>query len=92
MEFRIEKMSSKETENTLVPQCERFQLGYSNRIYTGRKSEQASEVPCNYQMPLQTKKNFYKTTVKPALLDGVECWTTTKQKVKACEVEMSMLR
>lgn len=53
MEFRIEKMSSKETEIYWCHSVKDFNLDIA---IGSTRAEQASGVPCNYQMPLQSKK------------------------------------
>ena len=44
-------------------------------------------------MPLSLKEKFYRTTVRPSLLYGTECWTNKKQHTQKISItEMRMLR
>ena len=47
---------------------------------------------CDKQISLKLKENFYKTTIRPAMLYGAECWAANKQVHKMSVAEMRMLR
>ena len=52
----------------------------NHRIKTGwLKWRSATRVLCDRNMPLSSKEKFYRTTVRPSLLYGTECWTIKKQ-------------
>ena len=44
-------------------------------------------------MPLSLKEKFYRTTIRPSLLYGTECWANKKQHIQKISVaKMRMLR
>jgi len=50
-------------------------------------------VLCDKKVPLKLKGKFYRTTVRPALLYGTECWAVKSQHENQVSVaEMRMLR
>ena len=54
---------------------------------------QASGVLCDKRVPQKLKGKFYRTTIRPAILYGTECWPTKRQHVQQLgAVEMHMLR
>jgi hypothetical protein len=56
------------------------------------KWRQASSVLCDPRVPLKLKCKFYRITVRPAMLYGVECWPTKRRHVQQLSVsEMRML-
>ncbi|KAM1827078.1 hypothetical protein ACFX13_026354 [Malus domestica] len=47
----------------------------NHRIQAGwMKWKSASGVLCDRRMPLKLKGKFYRTTIRPAMLYGTECW------------------
>ena len=36
---------------------------------------------CNYKIPIQLKRKFYKTIVLLAMFYGTECWTVKEQHI-----------
>ncbi|KAM2069715.1 hypothetical protein FF1_001213 [Malus domestica] len=54
------------------------------------KWKSASGVLCDRRRPLKLKGKFYRTTIRPAILYGIECWVVKHQHVGV--VEMRMLR
>ena len=66
----------------------------NNRIGAGwSKWRLASGILCDKRIPNKLKGKFYKTTVRPAMLYGTECWTIKKKHVQQMNVaEMRMLR
>ena len=42
------------------------------------KWRNASGVLCDRRIPLRLKGKFYKTTIRPAMLYGTECWAVKK--------------
>jgi len=66
----------------------------SHRIQAGWvKWRSASGVLCDKKIPFALKGKFYKSTVRPALLYGVECWPVKVSQVRRMLVaEMRMLR
>ena len=47
----------------------------SHRIQAGwMKWRQASDVLCDKRAPQKLKGKFYRTTIRPAMLYGAECW------------------
>ena len=66
----------------------------SHRIKTGwMKWRQASGVLCDKRVPQKLKDKFYRTTIRPVMLYGAECWPTKRQYVQQISVtEMHMLR
>jgi len=90
-----------------IPQVTRFKyLGFivqndgeieadvSHRIQAGwLKWIRASGVLCDKKVPLKLKGKFYRTTVRPALLFGTECWAVKSQhETQVSVAEMRMLR
>jgi len=65
-----------------------------HRISAGwLKWRQASGVLCDKRVPQKLKDKFYRTTIRPAMLYGAECWPTKRQHVQQLSVaEMRMLR
>jgi hypothetical protein len=56
------------------------------------KWRQPSGVLCDPRVPLKLKGKFYRTTIRPAMLYGVECWPTKRRHVQQLGVaEMRML-
>ncbi|XP_026378857.1 uncharacterized protein LOC113273333 [Papaver somniferum] len=48
---------------------------------------------CDRKFPLKLKGEFYKTTIRPMILYGTECWVTKDQDTRQlCTTEMHMLR
>jgi hypothetical protein len=66
----------------------------SHRIKAGwMKWRQASGVLCDKRVPQKLKGKFYRTTIRPAMLYGAECWPTKRRHVQQISVaEMRMLR
>ena len=66
----------------------------SHRIKVGWiKWRQASDILCDKRVPQKLKGKFYRTTIKPAMLYGVECEPTKRRHVQQISVaEMRMLR
>ncbi|KAM1765238.1 hypothetical protein ACFX11_004391 [Malus domestica] len=66
----------------------------NHRIQAGwMKWKSASGVLCDCRMPLKLKEKFYRTTIRPAMLYGTECWAVKHQHVHKMGVaEMRMLR
>jgi hypothetical protein len=66
----------------------------SHRIKAGwMKWRQASGVLCDKRVPQKLKGKFYRTTIRPAMLYGAECWPTKRRHVQQISVaEMHMLR
>ena len=64
----------------------------SHRIKAGwMKWRQASYV--TKRVPQKLKGKFYRTTIRPAMLYGAECWPTKRRNVQQISVaEMCMLR
>ncbi|XP_026396928.1 uncharacterized protein LOC113291632 [Papaver somniferum] len=53
----------------------------------------AKGVLCDRKIPTKLKGKFYRTTIRPALLYGVQCWaTTTPQTLRLQVAKMRMLR
>jgi hypothetical protein len=51
-----------------------------HRISAGwLKWHQASGVLCDKRLPHKLKGKFYRTTIRPTMLYGVECWLTKKK-------------
>jgi hypothetical protein len=66
----------------------------SHRIKVGwLKWRQASDVLYDPRVPLNLKGKFCRTTIRPAMLYGAECWPTKRRHVQQLSVaEMRMLR
>ena len=66
----------------------------NHRIKAGwMKWRQASGILCDKRVPQKLKGKFYRTTVRPAMLYGAECWPTKRRHVQQLGVaEMRMLR
>jgi hypothetical protein len=57
------------------------------------KWRQASGILCDKRVPQKLKGKFYRTTIRPAMLYGAECWTIKRQHVQQLSVtEIRMLR
>ncbi|KAM1263569.1 hypothetical protein ACFX2G_029171 [Malus domestica] len=57
------------------------------------KCKSASGVLCDRRRPLKLKGKFHRTTIRPMMLYGTECWTVKHQHVHKMGVaEMRMLR
>jgi hypothetical protein len=57
------------------------------------KWRQASGVLCDKRVPQKLNGKFYRTTIRPAMLYGAECWTTKRRHIQQLSVaEMRMLR
>ena len=55
----------------------------SHRIKAGwMKWRQASGVLCDKRVPQKLKGKFYRTTIRPAMLYGAECWPTKRRHVQ----------
>ncbi|AQL08719.1 Retrovirus-related Pol polyprotein LINE-1 [Zea mays] len=65
----------------------------SHRIKAGwLKWRQAAGVLCDPRVPHKLKGKFYRTTIRPAMLYGAECWPTKRRHVQQlCVAEMRML-
>jgi Reverse transcriptase (RNA-dependent DNA polymerase) len=65
----------------------------SHRIRAGWvKLRQTSGVLCDKKVPNKLKDKFYRTTIRPAMMYSVECWTIKGQHVHKMSVtEMRML-
>ncbi|KAL6582640.1 hypothetical protein OROMI_004718 [Orobanche minor] len=66
----------------------------AHRIKAGwLKWKSATGVLCDPDMPRRLKGKFYRTTIRPALLYGTECWALKQCHVQKMNVaEMRMLR
>ncbi|XP_026377905.1 uncharacterized protein LOC113272249 [Papaver somniferum] len=64
----------------------RSQLGWAKwRLATG--------ILCDRKVPVKLKGKFYRTTFRPAMLYGAECWATRSSHLMALHAtEMRMLR
>lgn len=93
--------------NHIIPQIIRFKyLGsivqndgeidrdVNHQIQAGwLKWRRALFVLCDTKVPLRLKGKFYRTSVKPMMLFGTECWAVKNQhENKLSIVEMRMLR
>jgi hypothetical protein len=57
------------------------------------KLRRASRVLCDKRVSWKLKGKFYRTTIRPAMLYGAECWPTKRRHTKQLSVaEMRMLR
>ena len=56
------------------------------------KWRQASGVLCDKRVPQKLKGKFYRTTIRPAMLYGVECWPTKRHVQQISVAEIRMLR
>ena len=57
------------------------------------KWRQASGILYDKRVPHKLKGKFYRTTVRPAMLYGAECWLTKRRHVQQLVVaKMRMLR
>ncbi|KAG2568999.1 hypothetical protein PVAP13_7NG365325 [Panicum virgatum] len=67
---------------------------FRHRISAGwLKCRQASGILCAKRVPQKLKSKFYRTTIRPAILYGAECWPTKRRHVQQLSVaEMRMLR
>ena len=66
----------------------------SHKIKAGwMKWRQASGVLCDKRVSHKLKGKFYRTTIRPAMSYGAECWPTKRRYVQQISVaEMRMLR
>jgi hypothetical protein len=46
------------------------------------KWRQAPRVLCDKRVSQKLKGKFYRTTIRPAMLYGVECWSTKRQCIQ----------
>ncbi|KAM1390024.1 hypothetical protein ACFX2I_017917 [Malus domestica] len=46
------------------------------------KCKSASGVLCDRRRPLKLKGKFYRTTIRPAMLYGTECWAVKHQRTQ----------
>jgi hypothetical protein len=91
----------------IIPQVTRFkylgsivqndgerEANVSHHIQAGwLKWRRASGVLCDKRVPLKLKGKFYRTTIRPAMLYGTECWAVKSQhENQVSVVEMRMLR
>ena len=54
----------------------------NHRIKVGwLKWRSESRVLCDRNMPLNLKRKFYRTTIRPTLLYGTKCWANKKQHI-----------
>ncbi|KAG2594592.1 hypothetical protein PVAP13_5KG006512 [Panicum virgatum] len=65
-----------------------------HRISAGwLKWRQASGILCDKRVPQKLKGKFYRTAIRPAMLNGAECWPKKRRHVQQLSVaEMRMLR
>jgi hypothetical protein len=65
----------------------------SHKVKAGcMKWRQVSGVLCNKRVPQKFKGKFYRTTIRSAMLYGVECWPTKRRHIQQLSVaEMRML-
>ncbi|KAG2583664.1 hypothetical protein PVAP13_6KG230012 [Panicum virgatum] len=65
-----------------------------HRISAGwLKWRQASGILCDKRVPQKVKVKFYRTSIRPVMLYGAECWPTKKRHVQQLSVVgMRMLR
>jgi hypothetical protein len=55
----------------------------SHRIKPGwMKWRQASGVLCDKRVPQKLKGKFYRTTIRPVMLYGAECWPTKRRHIQ----------
>jgi hypothetical protein len=66
----------------------------SHRIKAGwLKWCQASDILCDFRVPLKLKDKFYRTVIRPVMLYGAECWPTKRRHIQQLSVaEMCMLQ
>jgi hypothetical protein len=71
-----------------------FDEDVNHRIEAGWiKWRQASGILCDKRVPQKLKGKFYRTTIQPAMLYGVECWPTKRRHIQQLVVvEIWMLR
>ena len=75
--------------------CERgSQAGVNNRIQIGwMKWKQVSRVMCDMKVPMELKAKVFKTSIRPTMTYGSECWAENKKdENKLNAAEMRMLR
>ena len=64
----------------------------SHRIKAGWIKWRQGSVLCDKRVPQKLKGKFYRTTIRPAMLYGVECWPTKIRHVQQLNVaEIHML-
>ena len=70
------------------------EIDVTHRIQAGwLKWRKASGVLCDEKVPLKLKGKFYRTTARPTMLYGTECWAVKSQQENQVSVaEMGMLR
>ncbi|RCV37508.1 hypothetical protein SETIT_8G068600v2 [Setaria italica] len=57
------------------------------------KWRQASGILYDKRVQLKLKGKFYRTVIRPAMMYGVECWSTKRRHVQQISIaEMRMLR
>ena len=56
------------------------------------KWRQASGVLCDKTVPQKLKGKFYRTSIRPAMLYGAECWSTKRHVQQISVAEIRMLR
>ena len=56
------------------------------------KWRQSFGVLCDKRVPQKLKGKFYRTTIRPVMLYGAECWPTKRHVQQICVAEMLMLR
>ena len=50
-------------------------------------------IKCNHRIHIKLKGKFYKTTIRPVMLYGIECWAIKKKHIhKMSVVKVRMLR
>ena len=59
----------------------------------GSSGDKYSGILCDKRVPQKIKGKFYRTTIRPAMLYGAECWPTKIRHVQQLSIaEMHMLR
>jgi hypothetical protein len=96
MSLEGQVVSRKDTFRYLGSMLQRdgdIDVDVSHRIKAGwMKWRQASGILYDKRVPQKLKDKFYRTTIRPAMLYGVECWPTKKRHVQQLSVaEMCML-
>jgi len=79
---------------SLVQNDGEIEADVSHHIQDGwLKWRRVSRVLCDKKVPLKLKGKFYRTTVRPTLLYGTECWAVKSQHENQVSVaEMRILR
>jgi hypothetical protein len=96
MSLEGQVVSRKDTFRYLGSMLQRdgdIDVDVSHRIKAGwMKWRQASGILYDKRVPQKLKDKFYRTTIRPAMLYGVECWPTKKRHVQQLSItEMRML-